>query len=131
MVDIKAQGMDIREPTDKAKQRSTWRLLVRASSSANAWRRRKLELDHFPIVRSLWNNGVVCMYVFMHVCMHKCMYISVYLCICMYYACMYVCMYACIIHTYMIWCMYARNDFFYKITLSNFLKWFRELARIP
>ena len=36
MEDIKAQGMDIREATDKARERSTWRLLVRASSSANA-----------------------------------------------------------------------------------------------
>jgi len=35
--------MDIREATDKAMERSTWRLLVRASSSANAWQRRKLE----------------------------------------------------------------------------------------
>ena len=34
--DIKAQGMDIREATDKARERSTWRLLERASSSANA-----------------------------------------------------------------------------------------------
>jgi len=30
--------------TDKTRERSTWRLLVRASSSANAWRRIKLEL---------------------------------------------------------------------------------------
>ena len=33
--EIKAQGMDIRETTDKARERSTWRLLVRASSSTN------------------------------------------------------------------------------------------------
>jgi len=46
MEDIKAQGMDIREATDKARERSTWRLLVRASSSANALRRRKLDLDN-------------------------------------------------------------------------------------
>ena len=36
MKDIKAQGLDIREATDKARERSTWRLPVRASSSANA-----------------------------------------------------------------------------------------------
>jgi len=34
--------MDIREATDKARERSTWKFLVRASSPANAWRRRKL-----------------------------------------------------------------------------------------
>jgi len=33
--DLKVQGMDIREEMDKAIERSTWRLLVRASSSAN------------------------------------------------------------------------------------------------
>ena len=36
MEDIKAQGMDIREAMDKARERSTYRLLVRASSSVNA-----------------------------------------------------------------------------------------------
>jgi len=36
MEDIKAQGMDIREAKDKARERSTSRLLVRASSSADA-----------------------------------------------------------------------------------------------
>jgi len=34
MEDIKAQGMDIREATDKARERSTWGLLLRASLSA-------------------------------------------------------------------------------------------------
>ena len=33
--DLKVQGMDIREEMDKAIERSTWRLLVGASSSAN------------------------------------------------------------------------------------------------
>jgi len=36
MQDIKAQGMDIREATDKARESSTWRFLVRASWQANA-----------------------------------------------------------------------------------------------
>ena len=36
MEDIKAQGMDIREATEIARERSTWSLLVRASSSENA-----------------------------------------------------------------------------------------------
>jgi len=38
MEDIKAQGMDTREATvrPKASERTTWRLLIRASSSANA-----------------------------------------------------------------------------------------------
>jgi len=38
MENIKAQGMDIREATDKAgrDQLGEWRLLARASSSANA-----------------------------------------------------------------------------------------------
>ena len=36
MEDIKAQSMDIREATDIAREISTWRLLFRASSSANA-----------------------------------------------------------------------------------------------
>jgi len=36
MEDIKAQGMGIREAMDKAREISTWRLLVEASSSANA-----------------------------------------------------------------------------------------------
>src|SRR6218665_3004733 len=36
MDDIKAQGMDIREATDKARESSTWSLLIKASSSANA-----------------------------------------------------------------------------------------------
>src|SRR6218665_3266692 len=36
MEDIKALGTDMREATNKARERSTWRLLVRASSSANA-----------------------------------------------------------------------------------------------
>jgi len=30
MEDLKAQGMDIREATDKARERSAWRFLVRA-----------------------------------------------------------------------------------------------------
>ena len=55
---------------------------------------------HFPIVSTLWDNGVgvVCMYVFMHVhvCMHQCMYISVDI--------IYI-MHACLIHTHT--CMYA------------------------
>src|SRR6218665_1944637 len=53
---LKAQGMDIREATDKARERSTWRLLVRASSSANALTEEKTEngtgfpteFIHFP-----------------------------------------------------------------------------------
>ena len=36
MEDTKAQDMNIREETDKARERSTRRLLVKASSSANA-----------------------------------------------------------------------------------------------
>ena len=36
MEDIKAQGMDIQEATDIARERSTWKLYVRAYSSANA-----------------------------------------------------------------------------------------------
>jgi len=36
MEDIEAQGIDIRETTDKAREISHWRLLARASSSANA-----------------------------------------------------------------------------------------------
>jgi len=36
-------NMDIRDATNKARERSTWRLLVRASLSANALPRRTLE----------------------------------------------------------------------------------------
>src|SRR6218665_4138019 len=53
----------------------------------------------FPIVSSLWDNGVgvVCMYVFMHTCMY---YVCINACISVYvcimhntYICVYVCMY--------------------------------------
>ena len=73
---IKAQGMDIREATDKPRERSTWRHFVMASLSANVWRSGKLELEYGIILDAEVLNKCICRPVIANVRPQPCSFLN-------------------------------------------------------
>ena len=53
--------------------------------------------DHGCVLRYMYDNMNVCIYVCMYVYLYVCMYVRMYVCMCVcVYACMYVLVYVCL-----------------------------------